>query len=134
MALFGDWLAEPLLPPQRMAEAAGIFSLVRTIGAAAGISIVTTLMTRQTQILWNELGANVTRFNHALADYLRPLHLSPTDPKALALLAQQVGQQAAITAIVDVFYVTAWSFVAMLPLVLLLRKRKGAPAPPPAMD
>jgi DHA2 family multidrug resistance protein len=127
-------IAYATLPPRRMAEAAGIFSLVRTIGAAAGISIVTTLMTRQTQVVWNELGGNITRFNHALANYLRPLHLSPTDPKALALLAQQVGQQAAITAIVDVFYVTAWSFVAMLPLVLLLRRRKGAMAPAPAME
>ena len=65
---------------------------------------------------------------------MRPLHLSPTDPHALALIARQVGQQAAITAIVDVFEVTAWSFVAMLPLVLLLRKREGAKAPPPAME
>jgi DHA2 family multidrug resistance protein len=127
-------IAYATLPPPRIAEAAGIFSLVRTIGAAAGISIVTTLMTRQTQVVWNELGAHVTRFNHALADYLRPLGLSPTDPHALALLAQQVGQQAAITAIVDVFYMTAWSFVAMLPLVLLLRKRKGAQPPPPVTE
>jgi len=127
-------IAYATLARQRMAEAAGIFSLVRTIGAAAGISIVTTLMTRQTQVVWNELGANVTRFSHALGDYLRPLHLSPTDPHALALIAQQVGQQAAITAIVDVFQVTAWSFVGMLPLVLLLRKREGAKAPPPAME
>ena len=127
-------IAYATLPAQRMAEAAGIFSLVRTIGAAAGISIVTTLMTRQTQVVWNELGANISRYNHALADYLRPLHLAPTDPRALVLLAQQVGQQAAITAIVDVFYLTAWSFVAMLPLVLLLRKRKGAQPAPPAME
>jgi len=127
-------IAYATLARQRMAEAAGIFSLVRTIGAAAGISIVTTLMTRQTQVVWNELGANVTRYNQAVADYLRPLHLSPTDPHALALIARQVGQQAAITAIVDVFEVTAWSFVAMLPLVLLLRKRGGAKSPPPPME
>jgi len=127
-------IAYATLAPQRMAEAAGIFSLVRTIGAAAGISIVTTLMTRESQVVWNELGANISRFNPALADYLRPLHLAPTDPRALALIAQQVGQQAAITAIVDVFYLTAWSFVAMLPLVLLLRKRKGAQPPPPVTE
>jgi DHA2 family multidrug resistance protein len=85
-------------------------------------------------VVWNALGANVTRFNHALGDYLRPLHLSATDPRALALIAKEVGQQAAITAIVDVFQVTAWSFVAMLPLVLLLRKREGTRSPPPAME
>jgi DHA2 family multidrug resistance protein len=114
-----------------MAEAAGIYSLVRTIGAAVGISFVTTLMTRQAQVLWNELGSNITRYNPAYLEYLRGLHLSPTDPHALALVAAQVAQQAQMGAILDVFKVTAWSFVAMLPLVLLLR-RKSAPPPIPA--
>ena len=117
-------IAYATLERARMAEAAGIYSLVRTIGAAAGISIVTTLMTRQAQVLWNELGAHVTRYNHALQEYLRGLHLQPTDPKAIALLAGQVGQQAQMGAIIDVFAVTAWSFLLMLPLVLLLRRGK----------
>jgi len=116
-------IAYATLPRAKMAEAAGIYSLVRTIGAAAGISIVTTLMTRQAQVSWNELGANVTRYNHAFLEYLRGLHLSPTDPHALALVAGQIAQQAEMIAIVDVFKVTMWSFVAMLPLVLLLRRR-----------
>ena len=120
-------IAYATLPRQRMAEAAGIYSLVRTIGAAAGISFVTTLMTRQAQVLWNELGANINRYNPAFLEYLRGLHLSPTDPHALALVAGQVAQQAQMGAILDVFKVTAWSFVAMLPLVFLLRRKTAAP-------
>jgi DHA2 family multidrug resistance protein len=116
-------IAYATLPRARMAEAAGIYSLVRTIGAAAGISIVTTLMTRQAQVSWNELGANVTKYNQALIEYLRGLHLTPTDPHALALVAGQIAQQAQMIAIVDVFKVTMWSFLAMLPLVLLLRRK-----------
>jgi hypothetical protein len=50
--------------------------------------------------------------------------LQATDPRALALLAGQVGQQAQMGAILDVFAVTAWSFLLMLPLVLLLKKGK----------
>jgi DHA2 family multidrug resistance protein len=117
-------IAYMTLPRARTAEAAGIYSLVRTIGAAAGISIVTTLMTREAQVNWNELGAHITKFNPAVIDFLRPLHLSPTDPRAAAVLAAQIGQQAQMNAILDVFKVTAWSFVAMLPLVLLLRRSK----------
>ncbi|MGE5095653.1 MAG: DHA2 family efflux MFS transporter permease subunit [Betaproteobacteria bacterium] len=117
----------------RIPEAAGIYSLVRTIGAAAGISIVTTLITRQSQVLWNELGAHVTRFNPALIEYLKPLHLSPDDPRAMALIAAQIGRQAEMGAIIDVFQVTTWSFLLMLPLVLLLRRsRHGGGAPPAA--
>ena len=116
----------------RIPEAAGIYSLVRTIGAAAGISVVTTLMTRQAQVIWNELGAHVTRFNPALIEYLRPLHLSPEDPRAMALVAAQIGQQAEMGAILDVFKVTTWSFLLMLPLVFLLRRSKRPGGAPPA--
>jgi MFS transporter, DHA2 family, multidrug resistance protein len=122
-------IAYATLPRQRMAEAAGIYSLVRTLGAAAGISFVTTLMTRQAQVIWNELGAHVNRYNPAFLEYLRSLHLSPTDPHALALVAAQVGRQAEMGAILDVFAVTAWSFLAMLPLVFLLRRKATAAVP-----
>jgi MFS transporter, DHA2 family, multidrug resistance protein len=119
-------IAYMTLPRVRTAEAAGIYSLVRTIGAAAGISVVTTLMTREAQVNWNELGAHITLYNPAVSAYLRALHLAPTDPHAMALIAAQVGQQAEMSAILDVFKVTAWSFIAMLPLVLLLRRSKRA--------
>ena len=128
-------IAYTTLPRSRMAEAAGIYSLVRTIGAAAGISVVTTLMTREAQVNWNELGAHVTKYNQALIDYLKPLHLTPTDPHAIAIIAGQVGMQAQMSAILDVFKITAWSFLFMLPLVFLLRRhRAGAGAPPPPAD
>jgi MFS transporter, DHA2 family, multidrug resistance protein len=122
-------IAYATLERSRTAEAAGLFSLVRTIGAAVGISVVTTLMTREAQVVWNELGGHVTRFNPALADYLRSLHLAPTDPKAIALIAGEVARQAEMTAMLDVFQLMTWSFVAMLPLVLLLKRRGGAAGP-----
>jgi DHA2 family multidrug resistance protein len=122
-------IAYATLERSRMAEAAGIYSLVRTVGAAAGISVVTTLLTRQAQVLWNELGAHVTKFNPALIEYLRHLNLSPTDPQAMALVAAQIAQQAQLGAMLDVFTVTTWSFLAMLPLVFLLKRSKGSPPP-----
>jgi MFS transporter, DHA2 family, multidrug resistance protein len=122
-------IAYATLDRSRMAEAAGIYSLVRTIGAAAGISIVTTLLTRQAQVIWNELGGHVTKYNPALVEYLRSLHLTPTDPHAMAIVAAQIAQQAEMSAMLDVFKVTTWSFIGMLPLVFLLRRNKNAPAP-----
>jgi len=124
------------LPRQRMAEAAGIYSLVRTIGASVGISIVTTLMSHESQVNWNELGANITRYNPAVMAYLRSLHLSPNDPHALALMAAQVAQQSLMNAMLDAFKLTAWSFVLMLPLLVLMRAGRpgAAPRPPAAAD
>jgi DHA2 family multidrug resistance protein len=120
-------IAYATLDRSRMAEAAGLFSLVRTMGFAFGISVVTTLFTRQTQVLWNQLGGHLNPYNPALADYLRPLRTAPTDPHAIALLAEELGRQAQITALVDVFAFITWSFVLMLPLVLLLRTSGAAP-------
>ena len=122
-------IAYATLARSRMAEAAGIYSLLRTLGSALGISIVTSVLSHQRQVLWNELGAHITPFNPAVSRYLGPLHLTTADPSAMALIAQQVGQQAQIGAIIDVFMLTTVSFVVMLPLVMLLRSSRHS-APP----
>ena len=115
-------IAYATLDRSRMAEAAGIFSLVRTIGGAIGISIVTTVMTRQSQVLWNELGAHITMYHGALRSYLGALHLSASDPRGLAVVADQVGTQAQMGALLDVFMLITWSYLFMIPLMFLLRK------------
>ena len=118
-----------------MAEAAGIYSLVRTLGSAVGISIVTTVMTRQAQIIWNDLGTNFTIYNPALKDYLERLHLSITDPQAPAILGQLLAQQAQMGAILDAYKLITWSFLIMLPLILLLKRSSTAlPVPAAAME
>lgn len=124
-------IAYATLDRSRMAEAAGIYSLVRTIGAAIGISIATTIMTHQTQVIWNELGAHVNVYHQALTEYLRRLHLSPTDPRGLTIVAREVATQAQLGAMLDVFKLITLSHVFMLPLLFLLKKstiQKGVPA------
>jgi DHA2 family multidrug resistance protein len=126
-------IAYATLARSRMAEAAGLYSLVRTMGSAVGISIVTTLLTRQGQVLWNELGGGLSPFNPALQRYLQGLHLKPSDPKAVALVAQQVGEQAQMLAMLDVFQLITWSFIVMLPLVFFLRRGAPGAAAQPAV-
>jgi DHA2 family multidrug resistance protein len=50
--------------------------------------------------------------------------MAPNTPQAAALLAAQMQQQAAIMAVVDVFQFIEYSFIAMLPLVFLMRRPK----------
>jgi MFS transporter, DHA2 family, multidrug resistance protein len=117
-------IAYATLDRARTAEAAGLFSLVRTLGASVGISIVSTLMTREAQVAWNRLGANVNPFNPEVARHLEALHLSISDPHAIALLASEVGREAQMIAMLDAFSLIAWTFVVMLPVALLLRPRR----------
>jgi DHA2 family multidrug resistance protein len=130
-------VAYATLDRSRMAEAAGLFSLVRTVGAAIGISIVTTLLAHQSQILWNELGAYVSQYHEALVEYMRRLHLSPTDPRGLAVVASVVGQQAQMGAMLDVFKLITFSYLFMVPLVFLLKRsttQRAGPVPVAAAE
>lgn len=109
-------------------EAAGLFSLLRTIGSSIGISIVITLYTRGTQHFWNQLGGFMTPYNLQVQDYLKALNLKPEDPLGAAVLANELFKQAAMLSFINVFAVIKWCFVVMIPLVLLLKKGSKASA------
>lgn len=128
-------VAYATLDRSRMAEGAGMYSLVRTIGSSIGISIVTTVMAHQAQIIWNELGAHITVYQQEVVDYLRRLHLSPRDPRGLAVIAQEIGAQSQMVAMLDAFKLITLSTLFMAPLVLLLRKAaRNSQAPRPAAE
>lgn len=108
------------LPKEQSAEAAGVYSLMRTVGSSVGISIATTVMTRYTQVAWNQLGGHISLYNPAIGRYLQGLHLNLSDPAAIAVLAQSLANQAQMLGLLDAFKLISWSFVIMLPMVLLI--------------
>ncbi|WP_455380492.1 DHA2 family efflux MFS transporter permease subunit [Acidihalobacter prosperus] len=110
------------LPPQDSAEAAGLFSLLRTIGSSIGISIVSTVQTRQTQIAWNQLGGHIKATNPATHQYLRGLGLHTYSPAAPSVLQHLLVRQADMAGYLDAFYLITWGFLIMLPLVLFMRR------------
>lgn len=110
------------LSPVMRPEAAGLFSLLRTIGSSAGISIVSTLLARDNQHFWNQLGGFIQPYNVAMTQYLHPLGLSPNSPFGRAILTKLVAEQAQMLAFVNAYAFISVSFFAMLPLVMLLKK------------
>jgi DHA2 family multidrug resistance protein len=113
------------LDPKLATEASGMFNLLRTIGSSIGISIVTTVMTRMTQVNWNTLGGYLRPYNNNMMNYLSPLGIHTPNPEGAAILGMQVGAQASMMAMIDAFYLVACSFVVVAPMLLLLRKGKG---------
>jgi DHA2 family multidrug resistance protein len=109
------------LPPAKAAEAAGLYSLMRTIGSSVGISIISTVLTQHTQISWNQLGGHIQETNPALQDYLHRLDLSLQDPVTPQLLGEVLYRHASMQAFLDSFLLISVSFVVMLPLILLMR-------------
>lgn len=123
-------LAFTTLPKELGAEAAGIYSLIRTVGSALGISVLATYFSRSTQQNWGLLRGEITPYSDALHSYLAPLHLGTQDPQGIALAARAVMRQAQNIGYIDSFWFATLNFVLMLPLLLLLRTPKSPTAAP----
>ncbi|MCL5260286.1 MAG: DHA2 family efflux MFS transporter permease subunit [Gammaproteobacteria bacterium] len=117
-------IAYATLADELRVEAAGLFSLLRTIGSSIGIAVTLTIFTRHTQIAWNHLSGHINPFNPAVSSYIRALHLTPQDPHAHALLGAELAKQAAMLSYIDVFTFVMWSFILMLPIVLFIKYKK----------
>lgn len=117
-------LAFATLPSQQRPEAAGLFSLMRVLGGSMGISIVMTLLTRHSQMAWQHLVGFIRPHNPAVVQYLSSLHLKMTQPLALQVLSIEVTRQAQMIAFVSSFAFIAWSFLLMLPMLLLIKAGK----------
>ena len=106
------------LAPQLRNEGTAVFSLVRNIGSSVGISVVTTLLTRNSQLMHSRLAEHITPFNDVLQAQ-SPTAL--TTPGGLARLNELVSSQAAMIAYDNDFKLMMVLTLCAIPLVLLLR-------------
>ena len=127
-------LAFATLPKHLAAEAAGLFSLLRTIGSGIGISVVATVLTRHTQIAWHNLGGHIMPYNPAVGAYLGHLGLSLDAPQSAGILAGELARQAQMIAFLDAYIFVTIAFLCMLPLVFLLRRLVRPAAPGSAAE
>jgi MFS transporter, DHA2 family, multidrug resistance protein len=111
-------LAFVTLDPSMRTEGAALFSLLRNLGAAIGVSIATSFLARSSQAMHETIGASVTPFNRALqaAGPVRQW-LHPETTHGAALLDRVVNEQAQIIAYADVYVLL---IIATLPAWLLL--------------
>jgi len=121
-------LAFATLPGQYRTDGASLFSLFRNIGAAIGVSVTSSMLVHNTQILHAEIGASVTPFNRALMDGGAVEHFwDPATRHGAAVLDAVINQQAQITAYVDDYKMMIFTTAPML-LLLLLMRRSSRPA------
>jgi DHA2 family multidrug resistance protein len=118
------------LTPALRNEGTAVFSLLRNLGSSIGISIVVTLLTRNTQIAHASLVGRVSAFNPAAQAIVGT---SPT-LRALTALNEAVTQQAAMIAYDDDFKLMLVLSLAAIPMVLLLRKGAARNAEPVALE
>jgi len=123
-------IAFSTLPAHLRNEGTAFFSLMRNLGSSIGISAVTTLLVRNTQIMHSRLAEHVTPFG----DGLSVLSAGVPDASTLARLNAAVTQQAAMIAYNNDFKLMLIITVIAIPLVALLRTPRGAArSAPPAI-
>jgi MFS transporter, DHA2 family, multidrug resistance protein len=108
-------LAFATLAPQLRGDGTGVFTLIRNLGNAAGISIMEAVFVRNTQVVHARLTEPLTPDN----PMARPGLTSQT---AMAAMDGEVTRQASMVSYVDVFHLMFLATLAAIPLVLLLRK------------
>jgi MFS transporter, DHA2 family, multidrug resistance protein len=116
------------LAPVLRTDGASLFSLLRNIGAAIGVSITSALLAHNSQALHEEIGAAVTPFNRALQSGAALQWLNPASAHGAAMLDQIVNQQALITAYLDDYKLMIFTTAPALLLLLIMRLPGGAPA------
>jgi DHA2 family multidrug resistance protein len=114
-------------------EGAGLATLLRNMGSSVGISTVTTLLTRNTQVNHAAIGAHVTAVNRGFADPDIARFWNPLTAIGRAALDAVITRQAQIIAYMDDFKLLMFATLAVLPLLAVFTKPRGAPAPEHAM-
>jgi DHA2 family multidrug resistance protein len=108
------------------AQATSTYSLVRNIGSSIGISLVQTLLVRNTQIAHSSLAEKVTSGQLALQGLPGSAAFSAQTAAGLEMLNGEVTRQAAMIAYVDDFVLMFVLTRLMIPLLLLIRPPKHA--------
>lgn len=137
-------LALSEIPREKMAQASGLFNVIRQIGGSFGVAIMGTMLTRRMIYHSAMYGQAVDRTDPVYQNLVRGLqHFAqqavggPTavaSMRANALIASHVAQQAFVQAIDDDFLIAAViTFVGLIPIFLLRsRKKKSAGSQRPA--
>ncbi len=126
--------AYAFLPRDKNNAASGLMNLARNIGGSVGISVVTTMLDRRTQLHLNNLSSNLSLRKRCLAvdgarsvSRLHGARCQPGGSYPTGLRAASEGtveRQATMLAYVDCFWFLGVAILAMVPMVFLIKKSK----------
>ncbi|MQA29975.1 MAG: DHA2 family efflux MFS transporter permease subunit [Luteitalea sp.] len=126
------------IPREKMGYATSLFNLMRNIGGSVGIAVTGTMLVRNQQSTTSMLGTNITAYDPASQAMLAELRaafmaagndLATATDRAYAALFGLLQRQASMVSFVGLFQLLGVLFLALIPLVLIMKrpKRGGAP-------
>jgi DHA2 family multidrug resistance protein len=117
------------LPTALRIEAAGVYSLMRNLGSAIGISVTGALLATNTQVNHALIASEVGPFNRALEAAGVSRFWGLGSAHGVAMLNQEVTRQAEVIAYIDDFKLMLILAIVVLPLLLLVRPPAAAAKP-----
>ena len=125
------------IPKAETGYATSLYSVMRNVGSSMGVSFVTTFVARRSQFHQSVLAAHVTPYTPPVQQFLgraggmffgRGSDRSMAGSQSLAMLYRMVQQQAALLSFVEAFRIMGILFLAIIPLILLMRRAKRSAA------
>jgi MFS transporter, DHA2 family, multidrug resistance protein len=109
------------LPPEQRTEGAGLYNLSRNIGSSIGISVVTSLLTQNTQANHADIVQNVTAVNRVFENPAIVQFWNPATDAGRAALDAMITRQAQIIAYIDDFKLLMIATLAVIPLLFVFK-------------
>ena len=119
-------MAFSTLPPRYRNEGSVMFTLIRSIGSAAGISVLSALTVRSSAAVHSRLIEGIRPDNPILAQAMPGFDFNA--PAAVAVMNAEISRQAAMVSYADIFWFMAMMSLAVVPLAFLLRMPRQGPA------
>jgi DHA2 family multidrug resistance protein len=123
-------IAFATMPPELRTEATGVYSLVRNLGSAIGISVTGALLEVNTQVNHAIIAGDASPFNRALQSGAVARMWNLGTIHGAAMFDQEITRQAKIIAFVDDFKLMLVLAIIALPLLLLTRPAAGIRSSP----
>jgi MFS transporter, DHA2 family, multidrug resistance protein len=119
------------LPPHKIPAASGLSNFLRITAGSFATSLITTYWDRREALHQTRLADTISVYAPAYRQSLAQLHqLGMNDQTAAAAITQSLVGQSYLLSSLDLFYLSAWLCVALIPLCFLVRRpAAGGPVP-----
>ena len=125
--------AYAFLPREKNNAASGLMNLARNMGGSVGISVVTTMLDRRTQVHLTNVASHLSLTNPALLRMIQGASSSlrahgassvGATNQAYAMIQAVVFRQATMLAYLDCFWFLGVAILLMVPMVFLIKKSR----------
>ncbi|MGD0503591.1 MAG: DHA2 family efflux MFS transporter permease subunit [Steroidobacteraceae bacterium] len=111
------------LPPQKIPSASGLSNFLRITAGSFATSLITTFWDRRETLHQSHLADSVSVYTPAYQQSLAQMHqFGLTDQSAAGVMTQGLIAQSYLLSSLDLFYLSGWLCVALIPLCFLVRR------------